>query len=92
MPDITEQLEPERTILTLSFEAIGGKRPPIKTAAQKAAIIEYLTDHISGNNADFAQLLGLKSTRVKELLRTMVTEGILEAEGNNKTRIYKLKS
>ena len=45
------------------------KKPPIKTAAQKAAVIEYLTDHISGSNADFAELLGLKSTRVKELLR-----------------------
>ena len=68
------------------------QKPPIKTAAQKAAVIEYLTDHISGSNADFAELLGLKSTRVKELLRSMVAEGIIVAEGNNRMRIYKLKS
>lgn len=101
MPAITEQLEPERTILTLCFEKTADKKPPtktadkkppIKTAAQKAAVIEYLTDHISGSNADFAELLGLKSTRVKELLRSMVAEGIIVAEGNNRKRIYKLKS
>ena len=101
MPAITEQLEPERTILTLCFEKTADKKPPtktadkkppIKTAAQKAAVIEYLTDHISGSNADFAELLGLKSTRVKELLRSMVAEGIIVAEGNNRKIVYKLKS
>lgn len=101
MPAITEQLEPERTILALSFEKTADKKPPIKnadkkppikTAAQKAAVIEYLTDHISGSNADFAELLGLKSTRVKELLRSMAAEGIIVAEGNNRKRVYKLKS
>lgn len=101
MPAITEQLEPERTILTLCFEKTADKKPPIKTAdknppiktvVQKTAVIEYLTDHICGSNADFAELLGLKSTRVKELLRSMVAEGIIVAEGNNRKRIYKLKS
>ena len=77
--------------MVLKFERTADKKPPIKTVAQKAAIMEYLTDHISGSNADFAELLGLKSTRVKELLRTMVAEGDIVAEGNNKKRIYKLK-
>lgn len=30
MPDIAEQLEPERTVLTLEFEKIGGKKSAIK--------------------------------------------------------------
>lgn len=91
MPTITEQLEPERTTLSLAFEKTADKKPPVKTAAQKTAVIEYLTDHISGSNADFAKLLGLKSTRVKELLRTMVDEGIIVAEGANRNRTYRLK-
>lgn len=100
-PVIREQLEPERTVLVLSFEKAADKKPPIKTAdkkppiktaAQKTAIIEYLTDHISGSNADFAELLGLKSTRVKELLRVMVAEGTIVAEGGNRNRTYRLKA
>lgn len=101
MPNIAEQLEPERTVLTLKFGKTADKKPPIKTAdkkppiktvAHKAAIIEYLTDNITGKSADFEQLLGLQSSRTKELLRAMASEGIIVAEGGNKNRIYKLKS
>ncbi len=33
------------------------------------AIVAYLTDHISEKSADIAELLGVKSTRVKQLLK-----------------------
>ncbi len=70
----------------------GDKKTAIKTYAHKQAIISYLTEHISAKSAEVAALLGLKPTRVKELLAEMVADGIIVAEGGNKNRIYKLKA
>ena len=52
-PTFTEQLEPERTILSLTFEKIGDKKSVIKIGDKKSVInekmketiIAYLTDH-----------------------------------------------
>lgn len=51
----------------------------------------YLTDHASAKNADIAELLGVKSTRVKQLLKELLDEDVIVAEGSNKNRVYKLK-
>lgn len=67
------------------------KKVTIKSATQKAVIVEYLTDHTSGRNADFAELLGVRSTRIKVLLSELIEEGIIEAEGGNRNRTYRLK-
>ena len=100
-PEITEQLEPERTTLTLLFSKGGdkkaamtsdGKKVTIKSARQKEEIITYLTDHISARSADIAELLGVKSTRAKKLLSELTAEEIVVAEGGNRDRIYKLKA
>lgn len=61
------------------------------TEAQKTAIINYLTDHITGKGSDFCQLLSLRSTRVKELLSQLIAEGVIVAEGANKNRTYRLR-
>ena len=44
MPNITEQLEPERTILELAFKKIGDKKSAINVK-MKETTIAYLTDH-----------------------------------------------
>ena len=67
------------------------KKVTIKTARQKNEIITYLTDHVSAKNTDIAELLGVKSTRVKQLLKELLDEGVIVAEGSNKKRVYKLK-
>ena len=91
-PEITEQLEPERTMLTLLLTKRDDKKTTIKSMRQKEGIINYLTDHISAKNSDIAELLGVKSTRVKKLLSELITEGVVVAEGGNRNRTYKLKS
>lgn len=68
------------------------KKETIKSARQKAEIIEYLTDHVFAKNADIAALLRVKSTRVKKLLSELIADNIIVAEGGNKNRVYKLKS
>ena len=99
-PEIAEQLEPERTILTLLFSKSDDKKAAIKSddkkatiksARQKEEIVAYLTDHISARSADIAELLGVKSTRAKQLLKGLLDEGVVIAEGGNKNRVYKLK-
>ena len=51
----------------------------------------YLTNHVSAKTTDIAELLGVKSTRVKQLLKELLGEGVIVAEGCNKKRLYKLK-
>lgn len=63
----------------------------IKAAQQKSEIVSYLTNHISAQNSDIAALLGVKSTRVKQLLQELVADGIVVAEGEKRSRRYRLK-
>ena len=99
-PVISESLDPDRIMLSLAFKKnddkkvtikSDDKKTTIKTARQKNEIITYLTDHISARSADIAELLGVKSTRAKQLLKGLLDEGVVIAEGGNKNRVYKLK-
>ena len=100
-PTFTQSFEPDRTTLSLPLIKSADKKALIKSADKKALIkaseqkeliIAYLTDHPSATTSELCELLGLKSTRVRELLRTLAAENIISAEGSNKNRIYKLKS
>ena len=99
-PVISESFDPDRIMLSLVFKKSDDKKAAIKsddkkttikTARQKNEIITYLTDHISARSADIAELLGVKSTRAKQLLKGLLDEGVVIAEGGNKNRVYKLK-
>lgn len=89
---ISESFEPDRIVLSLAFKKSDDKKVTIKTARQKNEIITYLTEHISAKNTDIAELLGVKSTRVKQLLKELLDDGVIVAEGSNKNRMYKLKA
>lgn len=99
-PVISENFDPDRIMLSLTFKKSDDKKATIKSddkkvtiksAQQKNEIITYLTDHVSAKNIDIAELLGVKSTRVKQLLKELLDEGVVVAEGSNKNRVYKLK-
>ncbi|SFP37730.1 Predicted transcriptional regulator, contains HTH domain [Oscillibacter sp. PC13] len=100
MPAITEQLEPERTILTLCFEKTADKKSAIKIGDKKSAIstkmkesiIGYLTDHAEAKASSIAEYIGLKPSRTRDYLNELIAEGIVVAEGGNRNRSYKLKS
>lgn len=101
MPIIAEQLEPARTALTLLLSKDGDKKATIKSDDKKATIkstrqkdevIAYLTDHASAKSSDIAELLGVKSTRVKKILSELIGEGVVVAEGGNRNRTYRLKA
>ena len=97
-PEITEQLEPERTILSLVFEKASGKKQAIKASnhtiysRQKQSVIEYLTREIQADCKTIADLLEISSPRARAVLTKMVKEEIIITEGGNRNRTYKLKS
>ena len=55
-------------------------------------IIAYLTEHVSATGAELCELLDLQPTRVRTILREMIAEGIVAAQGGNRNRTYKLKA
>lgn len=100
-PVIIESAEPDRIMLELTLKKSDDKKVTIKSddkkvtikaARQKNEIIAYLTDHVSAKSTDFAELLGVKSTRVKQILKEMLDEGTIVADGSNRNRTYRLKS
>ena len=98
VPAVTEQLEPERTILSLVFEKASDKKQAIKTSdttiysRQRRYVIEYLTREIKADCKTIAELLGISSPRARAVLTKMVKEEIVVTEGSNRNRTYKLKS
>lgn len=99
-PTFTEQLEPERTILSLTFEKIGDKKSVIKIGDKKSVInekmketiIAYLTDHAEAKTAEVAAYIGLKLSRTRDYLNELIAEDIVVAEGGNRNRTYRLRS
>lgn len=63
-----------------------------KTASQKIAILEYLTDHASAKCSDISNMLGVKDARARRILSEMIAEGTVVADGGNRNRTYRLKS
>ena len=95
-PRIAESFEPARIMLTLPTAAkplikTVDRKMTEKTRQQRDAVIEYLTVHVTAKNTDLAELLGLKPTRIRELLAGLIEDQIVVAEGEKKSRIYKLK-
>ena len=100
-PTISQTFNPNRITLSLPLTKSADKKTliknadkkvPIKTAAQKELIISYLTAHASAAGTELCELLSLKPSRVRTLLRELAAEGIVVADGGNRNRTYRLKS
>lgn len=100
MPSVTEQIEPERTLLELTFEKIGDKKSAIKIGDKKSAInikmketiMVYLTDNPEAKASSIAEYIGLKPSRTRDYLNELIAEGIVVTEGSNRNRTYRLKA
>ena len=55
----------------------------IKKAAQKNAVIEYLTLNVFAKSAELAAFLEVKSFIIKGILKELVKEDIIVGEGSN---------
>ena len=102
-PVITETFEPDRINLSLTMinerRKNGDKISATKNGDKKSAITEktkmkiigYLTDNASATCSEIAEILGLQASRSREYLSEMIKEGVLESEGANRNRRYRLK-
>lgn len=95
LPLIEEQYGPDRTILRLPMvkkATIKGddKKPTKKTKFQNDRILEFMNEEEEYRLSEFCDLLGLKETRTKELLKGLIDAGFIEATGKNKTKRYRL--
>ena len=100
-PVIAQDFEPNRILLSLPFKdnsrnalssKSGDKKVAIKAKMHKDAIIAYLEEHGTAKNSELCDLLDLKPSRVRALLKALIDDGIVVSENGNKNRIYRLKS
>ena len=62
-----------------------------KKQAQYDAILEYMLAGKEYKASEFEQVLGVKTSRIKVILSEMINAGLIEPDGENKNRVYRLK-
>ena len=102
-PEIEERFDPDRTVLSLPFvkkvpEKSDEKKVPKKSAGKKVTkktqeqydkILAFMKPDIWYKTNDLVEVLGVKETRIKELLRALVGDEKLEDDGATKGKRYK---
>lgn len=87
-------------VVTFKFEKAetnnGGKetadkKSPIKTADKINSVIEYLSNNNMATTSEIAELIKVSPRRAREILKIMLNDRSIIAEGGNKNRTYKLK-
>ena len=97
-PVIEERFDPDRTVLSLSFKKSDDKKATIKnddkkvtkTIKQQEQILKYMEEGKEYRLQEFCELLGLKETRTKEILKPLISDEKISVIGKNKDRRYKL--
>jgi predicted transcriptional regulator len=54
-------------------------------------IIDFIADNGISDAKTVSKTIGLKSSRIRDYLKQLVDEGILEVEGEYKNRKYRIK-
>lgn len=104
-PVIEERFDPDRTILSLSFfkkvseksvskkvtEKSDSKKVTVKTQAHYDMILSFMKDDVWYKASELVDVLGVRETRTKALLRALVEDGLLVDNGTIKGRKYKKK-
>ena len=102
-PEIEEKFDPDRTILTLSFAKKATKKSDEKKATKKndgkkvtkkrqeqyEKILTFMQPDVWYKASDLMNVLGLKETRTKELLRALIIAEKLVDDGTTKGKRYK---
>lgn len=102
-PEIEERFDPDRTVLTLPFvrktiEKSDGKKATEKSAEKKVTkkrqeqyktILTFMKSGVWYKASDLMDVLGLKETRTKELLRALLADEKLVDDGATKGKRYK---
>ncbi len=104
-PVIEERFDPDRTVLSLSFKKkvtvksdskkvtvkSDSKKVTKKTQAHFDLLLSFMQEDVWYKASELADVLGVRETRTKALLRSLVEDGILVDNGVIKGRRYKKK-
>ena len=97
-PIIEERFDPDKTTLVLSFKKSGDKKAAIKNGDKKITkktqmqydkILAFMQEEKEYTIQDFCELLNLKESRTKVILKGL--SDYIELIGNNRNRRYKKK-
>lgn len=105
IPVIKESFDPDRCTLSLVFEETIDKnnrqKQSIKTIDKKQStknvkykddIVRYLSENDYAKCSTLSSYIGVSDSRTRVILRKMIEENILASEGENRNRVYKLKT
>lgn len=94
-PVIEERFgEAERTVLLLSFkkktrEKKSEQKVTPRTRIQLERLIHNMDVNVVYRLNDIAEMMGLKQTRTRELLKLLIAAGYVSEEGTTKSKRYK---
>ena len=54
-------------------------------------ILDFIREKGEVKTDEIADFVGLRTTRVKEILYEFLAEGLIERQGSNRNRTYKIK-
>lgn len=81
--------------MSLQIEKSADKKVPIKSADKtinkRELIIDFLTENPTAKTAEISEIIGIGDRRTRVILKEMIEDGILEATGGNRNRVYMLK-
>ena len=83
--------------LIASMDADESDKTPIKTENRnrneenRRQIIDFIADNGISDAKSISKAIGLKPSRTRDYLKQLVDEGILEVEGEYKSRKYRIK-
>jgi ATP-dependent DNA helicase RecG len=72
-------------------QAITGDKQAIKSGDRRQTIIEYLQANKEAFNTELADLLGLSPSRMRDVLKPLIEDGLIEKCGDKKSAYYRLK-
>jgi len=72
--------------------AIEVDRAAIENSDRTSIILEYIKENGKGRNADFSKLLGLSPQRVREILKDLIQEELIEKHGERRYTYYTAKN
>ncbi len=88
---VTEQYAPDRTILTLPLVKKVAVKISDKKQMQYKAVLDSMRPDQEYTAADFCEVLDVKISRTKVILKELVEQGKIDIVGTYRNRHYILK-
>lgn len=89
--NLEDSVKQNKNSLIEDLDEKTAKKLTKKTKTQYIAIANYMADREWHKTSEIAEILELRETRTKQLLKELVALNILEDNGNTKGKLYRLK-